>query len=151
MIYTSFEETFNVAVKIDLTFKTLVNVKARWSKCERYGHYDYQCPSKSQHVRTVSSDNVDDSKVVENVHVPSITASIIENISVDSDTLIIDEVHICSDSTNDNVDEIVEPNTPIVPNKSFESPCAEYNFMFIPIDSSVSKSRVSCQDPADSF
>ena len=104
MIYTSFEETFNVAVKIDLTFKTLVNAKAQCFKCEGYRHYDYKCPSESQHVRTVSSDDVDDSKVVENVHVPSITASIIENISVGSDTLIIDEVHIYSDSTNDNVD-----------------------------------------------
>ena len=59
---------------MDLTFKTLFNVKAKCSKCERYGHYDYQCPSKSQHVRTVLNEDVDDSKVVENVHVPSKTS-----------------------------------------------------------------------------
>ena len=44
------EETFDVALKINSTFKRLVNVKAWCFKCERYGHYDYQCLSKSQHV-----------------------------------------------------------------------------------------------------
>jgi len=41
------EEAFDVALKIDLTFTRLVNVKARCSKCEGYRHTDYQCPSKS--------------------------------------------------------------------------------------------------------
>jgi len=50
------------------TDTNIVNTKARCSQCE--GHYDYQCPSECQHVRTVSSNNVDDSKVVEDVHVP---------------------------------------------------------------------------------
>ena len=57
------EEAFDVALKIYLTFKTLLNDRARCSKCERYGHYNYQCPSESQHVRIVPSDDVD-SKVV---------------------------------------------------------------------------------------
>ena len=48
------EETFDVALKINLTFKKLVNIKARCFKCEGYGHYDYQCPSES-HVRIVPS------------------------------------------------------------------------------------------------
>ena len=51
------EEAFDVALKIDMTFKRLVNVKVRCSKCEGYEHYDYQCPSKSQHVSIVSSDD----------------------------------------------------------------------------------------------
>ena len=59
------EEAFDVALKINLTFKTLVNVNAPYSKCERYRHYDYWCFSESQHVRTVPSDDVDDSKFVE--------------------------------------------------------------------------------------
>jgi len=59
----------------------------------RYEHYDYQCPSKSQHVSIVSSNDVDDSNVVENVHVPSETTSIIEDISVGSDTPILNEGH----------------------------------------------------------
>ena len=92
------EEAFNVALKIDLTFKTLVNAKARCSMCEGYRHYNYQCLSDSQHVRIVSSDDVDDSKVVEDVHFPSNSASIIDDISVGSDTPIINEVYMSSDS-----------------------------------------------------
>jgi len=88
------EEAFDVALKIGLTFKTLVSAKALCSKCEGYEHYDYQYPSESQHVRTVLSDDVDDSKVFENVHVPYKTASLIEDISVGLDTPIIDEVHM---------------------------------------------------------
>ena len=93
MIYDldTVEEVFDVALKIDLTFKTLFNAKAQCSKCEGYGHYDYQCISESQHVRTVPSDDVDDSKAIEDVHVPSKTASIIEDISVVSNTPIIDD------------------------------------------------------------
>ena len=105
------EETFNVALKINMTFKMLVNAKAQCSKYEGYEHYDYQCPSESQHIRTMSNDDVD-SKVVEDVYVPSKTASIIEDISVGSDTPIIDEVHTSSDSTSGDVDEIDEPNYP---------------------------------------
>jgi len=35
------EKAFDVALKIDVTFKMLVSIKARCSKYERYGHYDY--------------------------------------------------------------------------------------------------------------
>ena len=45
-----------------------------------------------------------------------------------------------SDSASDDVDEIVESNTPTVPSKSFESRCAEYNLMLVPIGSSFSES-----------
>jgi len=77
------EEAFDVALKLDLTFKTLVNANVRCFKCEGYEHYDYQCLSECQHVRTVSSNDVNDLKVVEDVHVPLKTASIIEDILVD--------------------------------------------------------------------
>ena len=60
------EEAFDVALKIDLTFKTLVHAKTWCSKCEGYRHYDYQCPSNSRHIIIVSSDDVD-SKVVKDV------------------------------------------------------------------------------------
>jgi len=33
------EEVFDVALKIDLTFKKLINVKAQRYKCEGYEHY----------------------------------------------------------------------------------------------------------------
>ena len=104
------EDAFDVALKLDLTFKTLVNVKARCSKCEGYKYYDYQCPSESQHVRTVSSDKVD-SKVVKDVQVSPKTVSIIEDISVGFETPIIDEIYMSSDSASDDVNEILEPNT----------------------------------------
>jgi len=80
------EEAFGVVLRLDLTFKTLVNAKAMYSKCEGYGHYNYQCPSKSQHVRTMPIDDVDDSNVVEDVQVPPKTISIIEDIAVGFDT-----------------------------------------------------------------
>ena len=73
------EEAFDVALRLDLTFKTLVNAKARCSKCKRYGHYDYQCPSESQHVRIMSSDEVDVSRVIKEVHDPSRTVNIIKD------------------------------------------------------------------------
>ena len=41
-----------------------------------------------------------------------------------------------SNSTSDDVDEIIELNTPVVPSKSFEFSCSEYSF---PIDSSSSE------------
>ena len=71
------------------------------------------------------TDDIDDSKVVDDVHVPSKTASIIEDIAVYSNKPIIDEIYMSSDSVSDDMDEIVEPNTPTVPSKPFESPCAD--------------------------
>jgi len=59
----------------------LVNVKAQCFKCEGHGHYDYQCPSESHHVRTVPSVDIDNSKVAEDVHILSKVASIIGHIS----------------------------------------------------------------------
>jgi len=38
-----------------------------------------------------------------------------------------------SDSTSDDMNEIVEPNIPAVPSKSIEFPCLEYTFMAIPM------------------
>jgi len=63
----------------------------------------------------VPSDNIDDSKVVEDVNIlPEIT-SIIEDTLVDSGTSINDEIHVSFDSTSDEVDEIVESNISTVP------------------------------------
>jgi len=67
----------------------------------------------------VLSDNVDYSKVDENVNILSKITSIVENILVDSGTSIIDEIQVSSDSTSNNVDEIVESNIPTMPSKSF--------------------------------
>ena len=61
--------------------------------------------------------------MVDDVHAPSKTGGIIENILVGSDTLIIDEVPMSSDSTNDDVNEIIEFNIPAMPSKSIKFPC----------------------------
>ena len=61
-------------------------------------------------IRIVSSDEVDVSKIIEKVHVPFKTVSIIEDTAVGTDTLVIDEIHM-SDSASDDVNEIVEPIT----------------------------------------
>jgi len=71
-------------------------------------------------------------KVVEDVNLlPEIT-SIVEGILVNFGTPIIDEVHVSSDSTSDDVDEIIESNIFVVPSKSFKFPCANYGFMTVP-------------------
>jgi len=84
----SIEDAFEFALKMDLTFKGRVSIKAweQCSKCKRYGHYDYQCPLKSRHVNIVPNDDVDNSKIVEDVHVHSEISSIIEDTSFDPST-----------------------------------------------------------------
>ena len=48
-------------------------------------------------------DDVDDSKVIEDIQVPPETISIIENIAVGFDTPINDETHVSPDSASDDV------------------------------------------------
>jgi len=73
----------------------------------------------------VPNDNVDDLTVLEDVNtLPEIT-SIVKDTLVDFGTSIIDKVHVSSDGTSDDVDEIVASNISVVPNKSFEFPCAD--------------------------
>jgi len=88
----------------------------------------------------VLSDNVDDSKVIENVNILPEIINIVEDALVDSGTPIIDEVHVSSDSTNNGVDEIVESNIPAVPSKSFEFSCADYGFIVVPVELTFSES-----------
>jgi len=88
----------------------------------------------------VSSDNANDLKVVEDVNIlPKITR-IIENTLVDSGTSVIDEVNISSDSTGDDVNEIIEFNISVVLSKSFEIPCIDYGFMIVHAELSSSES-----------
>ena len=86
------------------------------------------------------SDNIDSSKVVEDVNLLPEIISIVKNILVNFGTPIIDEVHVSPDSISVDVDEIVETNIPTVPSQSFESPCVKPSFMFIPINSSFTES-----------
>ena len=86
------------------------------------------------------SDNADDSKVVEDVNILSEITSIVEDTLVDSGTLIIDEVHVYSDSTKDDVDGILECNIPAEPIKSFEIPYADYEYIVVLTELSSSES-----------
>ena len=69
----SVEDAFDFVLKIDLTFKGIVDAKAweQFFKCERYKHYEYQYLLKSRYVNFVLSDDVDYSMVVEDVHIHS--------------------------------------------------------------------------------
>jgi len=81
----------------------------------------------------VPSDDVDDSKVVDDAHIFPKTASIIEDITVGFGTLNFYEAHVSSDSTSDDVNEIVESKIPTLPSKSIKFSCAEYNlWSFLP-------------------
>ena len=62
----------------------------------------------------MSNDEVDVSRVIEEVHIPFNTVSIIEDRAVCADTLVINEIHM-SDSVSDDVNEIVEPSTLLLP------------------------------------
>ena len=127
-------------MKVRLDFRNTSQCQGPSSKCKGYGHYEYQCFSECQHVRTMSSNDVDDSKVIENIHVTPKTVSIIEDIAVDFDKLIINETYMSSDSVSNDVNVKFEPNTTIVPSKLVEFPHAEYSFMIIPTDSFFRKS-----------
>ena len=83
------------------------------SKCEEYGHFDYQCPFKSRHVNIVPSNDVDNSKVVEEVRVPTEISSIVEEPLVNPGAPIIDESHVSSVDIIDTVDVSVECSTPM--------------------------------------
>ena len=58
------------------------------------------------------SDDVDNSRVVEDVYVPSEIISVVDNTLVDPSTLTLDEVYVSFEDTSD-VDAIVESSTHI--------------------------------------
>ena len=60
----------------------------------------------------MSSDDVDDSRIVDDVYVPSEITSVVFDTLVDSSTLILDEVHASSEGTSDVVDVLVEFSIP---------------------------------------
>ena len=88
----------------------------------------------------MSSDDVDDSKVVENVYVPPKTASIIKDLSVGSGPSIFDEAHMSYDSTSNDVNELIMSNIPAMPSKSILFSYPEYAFMVVPSESYFSES-----------
>ena len=103
----SIEEAFHLALELELSFRGIFISKAKehCSKC--------QCPWKSRHVDIMPSDNVDHSRVGENVCVPSEITSIFEKTLVNFSTPILDEVQVSSEGTIDVADVLVESSTPI--------------------------------------
>ena len=82
------------------------------SKCGEFEHYDYQYPSKSQHTDNVQINDIDNSRIVEDVHIPSEVASDVDDL-VKSSILILDETRIHEESISDIQDALVEFNTPM--------------------------------------
>ena len=79
-------------------------------------------------------------KVVKDVNIlPEITSNV-EDALVDSGTPFIDEVCVSSNSTSDDMDEIVKSNIPAEPSQSFEFPCVDYGLIVIPTELSSSES-----------
>ena len=111
----SVKEAFHLALELELAFKGIFIFKAKEQcfKCEAYRYYDYQCPSTSRHVKIVPSDDVVDSKVVENVYILSESTSVVKDTLLDSDTLIFYEVHAFSENTSDSEHELVESSVPV--------------------------------------
>ena len=42
----------------------------KYSKCGEFEHNNYQCSSKSQHIDNVQIEDINNSSIVENVHIP---------------------------------------------------------------------------------
>jgi len=61
----------------------------------------------------VPSDDIDDSRVVEDVYVPFKLTSVVEDTLVYSSTPILNKVHVSSEGTSDVVDALMESSTPI--------------------------------------
>ena len=72
------------------------------------------CLSKSRHVNIVHSDDVDDSRIVEDVYIHPKSTSVVEDTIVDSSFPILDEIHVSSECSSDVVGALVEFSTPIL-------------------------------------
>jgi len=70
------------------------------SKCEEFEHYGYQCPSKSLHIDIVRIDDIDNSRIVEDVHIPSGVTSGVDEI-IKSSTPAHHEIHVHEESISD--------------------------------------------------
>jgi len=76
-------------------------------KCMISNH-SYGARLERGHGNIVLSDDVDDSRSVEDVYVPSEITSVVEDTLVDSNTLILDDVHASFEGTSDSQYELVE-------------------------------------------
>ena len=121
------KKTFLLALELELfTFKTKERCSTceryehyayecssvKCSKCGEYEHYDYECPSMSQHTNDVQIDNIDNSRIIEDVHSPSEVTSNVDDL-IESNTLTLNEIHVNEENISDVQDALVESSSPI--------------------------------------
>ena len=84
----------------------------KWSKCGEFKHYDYQCPSESQHTNNVQIDDIDNSRIVEDVHIHSeVTSDVVDDL-IKYNTPTLDEIHVHEESISEDQDALVESSKP---------------------------------------
>ena len=81
-------------------------------KCGEFGHYDYQCPSNCQHNDIVHTDEINNSRIVKDVHIPLEVNSDVDKL-VKSNTTTLDKTHVHEENISDVQDALVECSTPI--------------------------------------
>ena len=90
----------------------LTSASRKSSKCGKYEHYDYECPSKSQHTNDVQIDCIDNSRIIEGVHSPSEVTSDVDDL-IEFSTLTLDEIHVYEENISNVQDALVESSSPI--------------------------------------
>ena len=121
------EETFLLSLELELsTFKIRQRcstcegcghfayecLSIKCSKCGEFEHHDYRCPSKSQHTDNVQIDDIDNSRIAEDGHMPSGITSDVDEL-VKSSTPILDETCVHKECISDVQDALVESYRPI--------------------------------------
>ena len=104
----SVKEIFLLTLELELsTFKTRERCSAcegyghytyecpsiKCFKCEEFKHYDYQCLSKSHHADNEQIDDIDNLRIVKDVHIPYEITSDVDEL-VTSSTHVLDETHV---------------------------------------------------------
>ena len=118
------------------------------SKCREFEHYDYQCPSKSQHTDNVYIDDIDNSKIVENVCIPSVVASDVVDELVKTSTPTLDETHVYEESFRNIQDALVESRTLIHDDIDVsEDDTSDFEHVLVKFTMSVQVARFSLAIP----
>jgi len=82
---------------MDITYE---RPSIKCSNCEEFEHYNYQCPSKSQHTDNAQIDDIDNSKIVEDVHILSEATSDVDEL-VKASIPTFEEIHVHEENITD--------------------------------------------------
>lgn len=74
-----------------------------------FGYYEYQSPSKSLHPDIVHIDDIDNSRIVEDVYNPSEVINDVDELAKTGIPALA-KIHVCEESTSDLQDSLVEFN-----------------------------------------